>query len=47
MVIADNIVNDVTVYGSDQTVLYKSGEPIVLDRGRQLGMVNHIDRVAA
>jgi Protein of unknown function (DUF3060) len=46
MVIADNIVNDVTVYGNDQTVLYKSGEPIVLDRGRQLGMVNHIDRVA-
>jgi hypothetical protein len=45
MVVADNVVNDVTVYGSDQTVLYKSGEPIVLDRGRELGMVNHIDRV--
>jgi hypothetical protein len=28
-------------------VLYKSGEPVVLDRGRQLGMVNRIDRVAA
>jgi hypothetical protein len=46
-VIADNVVNDITVYGSDQMVLYKSGEPIVLDRGRELGMVNRIDRVAA
>jgi hypothetical protein len=46
-VIADNVVNDITVYGNDQLVLYKSGEPIVLDRGRQLGMVNRIDRVAA
>jgi hypothetical protein len=47
IVIADNVVNDITVYGSDQTVLYKSGEPIVLDRGRELGMVNQINRVAA
>jgi len=46
-VIADNVVNDITVYGSDQMVLYKSGEPVVLDRGRELGMVNRIDRVAA
>jgi hypothetical protein len=46
-VIADNVVNDVTVYGNDQMVLYKSGDPIVLDRGRELGMVNRIDRVAA
>jgi hypothetical protein len=47
MVIADNIVNDVTVYGSDQTVFYKSGDPVVWDRGRELGMVNRVDRVAA
>jgi len=47
MVIADNVVNDITVYGFDQTVLYKSGEPFVWDRGRELGMVNRIDRVAA
>jgi Protein of unknown function (DUF3060) len=47
MVIADHIINDVTVYGNDQTVFYKSGEPIVWDRGRELGMVNRIDRVAA
>ncbi len=46
-VIADNVVNDITVYGWDQTVLYKSGEPFVLDRGRELGMTNRIDRVPA
>lgn len=47
VVVADNVVNDVTVYGSDQTVLYKSGEPFVWDRGRELGMMNRIDRVPA
>ena len=47
MIVADNVVNDITVYGFDQTVLYKSGEPFVWDRGRELGMVNHIDRVAS
>jgi hypothetical protein len=47
MVIADHVVNDITVYGNDQTVFYKSGEPFVWDRGRELGMVNRIDRVAA
>lgn len=46
-VVADNVVNDITVYGSDQTVFYKSGDPVVLDRGRELGMVNRIDRVGA
>jgi hypothetical protein len=47
VVVADNIVDNVIVYGTDQTVLYKSGEPVVWDRGRELGMVNRIDRVAA
>jgi|tagenome__1003787_1003787.scaffolds.fasta_scaffold20799154_1 hypothetical protein len=47
LIVADNVVNDITVYGFDQTVFYKSGEPFVLDRGRELGMVNRIDRVAA
>jgi hypothetical protein len=46
-VVADNVVNDITVYGSDQTVLYHGGEPTVWDRGRELGMVNRIDRVPA
>jgi Protein of unknown function (DUF3060) len=47
VVVADNVVNDVTVYGWDQLVLYKTGEPLVTDRGRELGMTNRIDRVPA
>ncbi|KUH95695.1 DUF3060 domain-containing protein [Mycobacterium sp. IS-3022] len=47
VVVADNVINDVTVYGWDQTVLYKNGAPVVLDRGRELGMTNHINRVPA
>ncbi len=46
-VIADNVVNDITVYGWDQTVLYKNGAPAVIDRGRELGMTNQINRVPA
>lgn len=47
VVIADNVINDITVYGWDQTVYYKDGAPIVWDRGRELGMTNRIDRVSA
>jgi Ca2+-binding RTX toxin-like protein len=47
VIIADNIVDNVIVYGNDQTVFYKSGEPFVWDRGRELGMTNRIDRVPA
>ena len=47
VVIADNIVDNVVVYGNDQTVFYKKGEPFVWDRGRELGMTNRIDRVLA
>jgi hypothetical protein len=47
VIIADNIVDNVIVYGNDQTVFYKSGEPVVWDRGRELGMTNRIDRVPA
>jgi DUF3060 family protein len=47
IVIADNVVDNVLVYGSDQTVFYKSGDPVVWDRGRELGMTNRIDRVPA
>jgi hypothetical protein len=46
VVVADNVVNDITVYGWDQTVLYKSGDPLVWDRGRELGMTNRINRAA-
>jgi len=44
-VIADNVVNDITVYGFNQTALFKTGDPFIVDRGRELGMVNRIDRV--
>jgi hypothetical protein len=47
VIVADNVVNDITVYGWDQTVFYKSGEPFVWDRGRELGMTNRVDRVPA
>ena len=46
-VIADNVINDITVYGFDQTVLYHFGNPQVLDRGRELGLTNRLDRVPA
>jgi hypothetical protein len=47
LIVADNVVNDITVYGFDQTVFYKGGEPVVWDRGRELGMMNRIDRIPA
>ena len=46
-VIADNVVNDITVYGFDQTALFKTGDPALIDRGRELGMTNRLDRVPA
>jgi hypothetical protein len=47
IVVADNVVNDITVYGWDQQVLYKNGAPAIWDRGRELGMTNRILRMAA
>jgi hypothetical protein len=47
IIVADNVVDNIIVYGSDQTVFYKNGEPTVWDRGRELGMTNRIDRVPA
>jgi hypothetical protein len=47
VIVADNVVDNIVVYGSDQTVFYKNGEPTVWDRGRELGMTNRIDRVPA
>jgi hypothetical protein len=46
-VIADNVVNDITVYGYDETVFYKGGDPVLWDRGRELGMVNRLQRVGS
>jgi hypothetical protein len=47
IIIADNVVNDIVVYGSDQTVMFHTGEPSINDRGRELGMTNRIDQVPA
>jgi hypothetical protein len=47
VVIAENVINDITVYGYDQTVFYKNGQPAVIDRGRELQMTNRIDRIPA
>jgi hypothetical protein len=47
VVIADNVVNDIVVYGSDQTVMFHTGQPSITDRGRELGMTNRIDQVPA
>jgi Protein of unknown function (DUF3060) len=46
-VVADNVVHDITVYGSNESVFYKSGEPFVWDRGRELGMVNRVSHVGS
>ena len=46
VIIADHVVNDITVFGFNQTVLYHDGDPAVLDRGRELGLTNRIDRVS-
>lgn len=46
-VVADNVVNDITVYGYDETVFYKGGDPVIWDRGRELGMVNRLQRVGS
>ena len=46
-VVADTVINDITVYGSGQTVYFHNGDPVIWDRGRQLGMVNRINRAAA
>jgi hypothetical protein len=44
-VVADSVSHDITVYGWDQTVFYHSGNPILWDRGRELGMTNRLQQV--
>ena len=46
-VIADHVVNDITVYGNDMTVYYRNGNPLLFDRGRELGMTNRLARIPA
>lgn len=47
VVVADTVINDITVYGSNQTVLFHNGNPFLWDRGRELGMTNRLERVPA
>jgi hypothetical protein len=44
-VVADTVVNDITVYGYDGAVFFHNGDPVIWDRGRELGMTNRIQRV--
>jgi hypothetical protein len=44
-VVADSVSHDITVYGYDQTVFYHSGQPVLWDRGRELGMTNRLQQV--
>jgi hypothetical protein len=46
-VVASNVVHDITVYGYNESVFYKNGEPFVWDRGRELGMINRISHVGS
>jgi hypothetical protein len=46
-VVADNVIHDITVYGSGESVFYKNGDPVAWDRGRELGMVNRISHVGS
>ncbi|MCV7091923.1 MULTISPECIES: DUF3060 domain-containing protein [Mycobacterium] len=43
-VVADSVTHDITVYGYDQTVFYHSGDPVLWDRGRELGMTNRLQQ---
>lgn len=45
-VVADTVLNDITVYGTDETVYFHNGDPVIWDRGRELGMTNRINRAA-
>ncbi|WP_434084947.1 DUF3060 domain-containing protein [Mycobacterium paraterrae] len=46
-VVADNVIHDITVYGSNESIFYKNGDPVVWDRGRELGMTNRISHVGS
>ncbi|WP_343571742.1 DUF3060 domain-containing protein [Mycobacterium sp.] len=46
-VVADNVIHDITVYGSNESVFFKNGDPVVWDRGRELGMTNRISHVGS
>lgn len=46
-VVADTVVDNIIVYGWNETVYFHNGDPYIWDRGSELGMVNRINRAAA
>jgi hypothetical protein len=46
-IVADNVIHDIIVYGYNESVFYKNGDPVAWDRGRELGMVNRISHVGS
>ena len=46
-VVADSVTHDITGYGCgyDETGFFHNGDPFIWDRGRELGMVNRLQRV--
>ena len=44
-IVADSVTHDITVYGYNETVFFHDGDPIIWDRGRELGMTNRLQRV--
>jgi hypothetical protein len=46
-IMADNVIHDIIVYGYNESVFYKNGDPVAWDRGRELGMVNRISHVGS
>jgi hypothetical protein len=44
-IVADSVTHDITAYGYNQTVFFHDGDPIIWDRGRELGMTNRLQRV--
>jgi hypothetical protein len=44
-IVADSVTHDITAYGYNQTVFFHDGDPILWDRGRELGMTNRLQRV--
>jgi hypothetical protein len=46
-VVAESVTHDITVYGYDETVFFHNGDPFIWDRGRELGMVNRLQRVGS
>ncbi len=43
--LSPTIINDITVYGWDETVFFRNGDPFIWDPWPGTGMVNRLQRV--